>query len=77
MAEILPVSPDVIHSELEAAQAIISKWREAVSQGIPGVDTPAGDEAFTRFLTEMCGELLLVSAKCQALASVVGEGYGG
>lgn len=77
MAEILAVSPDVIHSELEAAQAIISKWRERVSNGIPGVDLHAEDEAFARFLSEFCGELLLVAGKCQTLSGIVGEGYGG
>ena len=73
MSSALPVSPDVIHSELEAAEKIISKWREKVSQGIPCVDVPADEEALIRFLVEMCGELLLVSGKCQTLAGIVGE----
>ena len=71
MSEVLSVSPDVIFTELEAAEALIRKWRERVGEGIPNVDgLPAQDEVFVRFVSELCGELLVVAGKCQTLSAV-------
>lgn len=71
MSEILPVSGDVIHAEIESAERILAKWREQVSKGIPAVDLPGTEENLARFVTELCGELLVVAGKCQTLAAVV------
>ena len=72
--DVLAISPDVLHSELEAMEAVLAKWRNAVSNGIPGLDVPSSDEhALARFLTELGGELLLVAGKCETVAGIVTE----
>lgn len=69
----LPISPDVLHNELETARAIMDKWTTLIGEkGIPGVDTPAPLQDTERFLREMIGELQVVSGKCDTLAEVVG-----
>lgn len=73
MTEILAVSGDVLHAELESAERILAKWREAVGKGIPGVDLPADSQAHGRFVAELYGELLVVAGKCQTLAAVVAD----
>ena len=73
MSEVLPVSGDLIHAELEGAEKVLAKWREAVGKGIPGVDIPGNDESLHRFLIELCGELLVVAGKCQNLSAVVSD----
>jgi len=69
----LPVSAEVLYSELEAAQAVLAKWHKLVGEGIPGVDTPATEHATFAFVTQLCGELLVVAGKCQNLAAVVSD----
>ena len=73
MTEIMAVSGDTLHAELESAERILAKWREAVGKGIPGVDMPASEEVHVRFVTELCGELLIVAGKCQTVAAVVAD----
>lgn len=67
----LPVSREVILSELDAARAILQKWDEAVRAGIPGVDVHAPEEALEEFVAQLSGELLIVTGKCQTLAEVL------
>ena len=67
----LPISPDVLHNELESARAIMEKWTQLVSKGIPGVDVPASPEASERFLRELVGELQLVSGRCDTVVEVL------
>jgi len=72
---VLPVSPDVIHSELEAARDILNKWIKKVGEdGLPNIDIPGSDEqALGNFLNELVGELQVVSGKCDTLADVIGR----
>lgn len=71
----LPVNPDTIHAELESTLQILTKWRDAVNAGIPGVDLPGPDaeEALDNFLRELAGELFLAAGKAHNLASVLAE----
>lgn len=72
--EVLAISPDQLHTELEAIEALVIKWRKAVSDGIPGIDRPTPDDvALVRFITELTGELLLVSSRCEALSTIISE----
>jgi len=72
--EILAVSPEVLHDELEQAEAILTKWKKVVSGGIPGLEMPSTDDAaLVRFLTELGGELLLVAGKCESLSNIITE----
>jgi len=68
----LPVSPEVMHNELETGIAILKKWQERVEVGIPGVSIPAQDpEALESFLREFVGELQIVSGKCDTLVEAL------
>lgn len=67
----LPVSTQVLLSELAAARALIEKWEQTVGTGIPGVDFPGSEDVTEGFVTELCGELLIVAGKCQTLAEVI------
>lgn len=72
----LPISTAVLHSELEALEALLAKWKERVANGVPGADvpltgsTPAG-ERLDVWLTEFVGELRLASGKAHALAEIM------
>jgi hypothetical protein len=70
----LPVSSEVLISELALAEKIIAKWKSKVEEGIPGVDLVANEDALASFVMELCGELSLVSGKCETLAAVLSEG---
>jgi len=70
----LTVSPEVIHNELELAVKVLRKWQEQLEL-IPGVTIPAGDpQAFNLFLTQLIGELRVVSGKCDVLADTLSVG---
>jgi hypothetical protein len=62
--------------ELETVQALVTKWIEKVSRGVPGVDVPmtgntsVGDRLDV-WLTELIGELRLVSGKALNLSEVL------
>ncbi len=72
--EVLAISPDQLHTELEVVEALVIKWREAVSKGIPGIDVVTTDDAaLVKFITELSGELLLVASKCEALSTIISE----
>jgi hypothetical protein len=72
---VLPVSPDLIHEELQGTINILTKWLDAVNKGVPGVDIPGPDveEALDNFLRELTGELLLAAGKAHNLAVVLSE----
>lgn len=69
----LALSPDVIHEELQGVQKLINKWTGIVNNGIPGVDTPASEEAAEKFLRQLVGELLFVAGRCQNMALILAE----
>jgi hypothetical protein len=72
---VLTVSRDVMLEELQTAVSYLNKWITKLNeQGIPGVDTPVtgtSDEALVDFIRELCGELRVVSGKCDSLSEVV------
>lgn len=70
----IPISPDQIYEDLEAAGKVLARWHERVGQGIPGVDTPASEEQYLKFVKQLCGELQLAGSKLIALAEILGEG---
>ena len=67
----LPVTQDVILSELEGAHRILEKWYTKTKEGIPGVDVPGPQDMMDDYLRAFCGELMLVAAKCEALSRIV------
>lgn len=67
----LPVSSPIIISELTAAKTILEAWLERVENGVPGVDIPAPPEQLEDFMRGLCGELLVVSTKCENLSNIL------
>lgn len=75
----LPISVEVLTSELDTARSYIDKWLTKIrEEGLPGIDVPVSgdpDVHLERFVREMCNELRIVSGKCDTLAQVVLEAY--
>jgi vacuolar-type H+-ATPase subunit E/Vma4 len=67
----LPVTSEVIRSELEATKEILEKWLEKVNDGIPGMDVPAEDLSIEIWVRQFCGELNLIAGRCETLAGVL------
>jgi len=68
------LSKEAIEDELTLAQKILTKWQERLAAGIPGAEIPAADIDIDIFHREMAGELMLVSAKLESLANLLGDG---
>jgi hypothetical protein len=78
MAQRIPISPDILKKELETGREYITAWIEQLDkQGVPAIDTPAGDEAYYVWLTNFVGEMRLLSNKFSGLAEVMSEGVEG
>lgn len=70
----MTISRDVLLKELETAREYVDKWINKVNEGIPGIDIPASgdsDSHIEEFVRELCGELRIVSGKCDNLAEVL------
>lgn len=70
----LPISRELLLKELETARDFLNKWHARVEEGIPGVDIPAtgnAEEYTEAFFVEMCGELRLISSKCETLSEIL------
>jgi hypothetical protein len=70
----MTISRDVLLKELETAREYLDKWITKVNEGIPGIDIPAAGDAEEHidvFVRELCGELRIISGKCDNLAEVV------
>ena len=67
----ISISPDVMKAELDTAVAILKKWSDQISEGIPGVDIAASEDALDNFLRNLVGELKVVAGKCDTLAEVL------
>jgi hypothetical protein len=66
------ISSELVLSEIEGAQAILARWHEKVSAGIPGQDLPASTEdAAVAFYDELSSELLVSAGKIENLAHVL------
>lgn len=68
----LPVEPETIVEEMKSARAILDKWIKSVEEGVPVIDIPTGSpEQLEDFVRALCGELLIVTAKCESLSNVL------
>lgn len=68
---LLSVTQETIISEMKGARDILDSWIAKVGEGIPVVDLPASPEQLEDFLRAFCGELLIVTAKCESLSNVL------
>lgn len=67
------VSRELLDEEVGLAIKVLTKWREKLSGGIPGVDLPASDYDADLFEEQLCGELFLLSGKLERLAQLLGN----
>ena len=67
----LPVTQETMLSELKTSKAILESWIQKVEAGIPGLDIPAPPDRLADFMGALCGELLIVSGKCENLSNVL------
>ncbi len=72
----LSITREVLLDELDAAKAIIDRWHKTIEAGIPVIDMPAPEDRLELFVRQLCGELLLVSGKCQSIAEILGNDLG-
>lgn len=72
---VLPIHPDLLHSELEGMEAVLKKWRVSIGEGIAGVDLPTAnaEEKLENFVRQFIGELLFVAGKAQNMAAILAE----
>jgi len=68
---LIPVSKDVILSELCGARSILDKWIKQINGGLPVIDVTGTPEDLRDLLAELCGELVLVGNKCHSLSDVL------
>lgn len=66
---LLPMSPDLIHDELDSVICVLLKHKERLNRGLPGID-PEADERFTLdgVMTELIGEVMYCAGKLENLA---------
>lgn len=73
----LPISPPLLLAELRSARDILAKWIDAVeTEGIPQVTTPnptAIAANADEWVTEFVGEMQVVAAKCDTLATTLAQ----
>lgn len=68
----LPLSTELLLSELKSAEAILRKHIAALeAEGVPAVDQPGSEVMLEEFVGELSGELLLVAGKCENIARVL------
>jgi hypothetical protein len=67
----LPVSTEVMLSELSTTKLILDKWMTAIAKGIPVIDIPTEEINLHKFLRELCGELRIASNKCDSLSETI------
>lgn len=68
---LLPVTQEVMLSELKSSKDILEAWIQKIEAGIPGMDVPAPPERLEDFMRAFCGELLIVSGKCENMSNVL------
>lgn len=72
----LPISREILHAELVSVKQIVDKWIDRIEEGIPGVDIPMegntpAEERLDIWLSELIGEIRLVSGKTENVAQVL------
>ena len=69
----LPLSSELIVAELEAAKTVLQKWLETFQEGLPQIDRPGTGQELDLLVRQFCGELRVVSGKCDTLSEVLTE----
>jgi hypothetical protein len=64
---------EVLLNEIQTAKKILEGW-ESKLENIPKYDRPGSDDDVQRFFQSLIAELMLVSGKCDTLATILGGG---
>lgn len=68
----LPISTEVLITELDVIAKVISNWRTKLEAGIPGEDLPISSEHQAEdFVRKLCGELLIVAGTCENMSNIL------
>jgi len=67
----LSVTHETMLAELKSSKLIMDTWIQKIEEGIPGIDIPAPPDQLEDFMRSLCGELLIVSGKCENLSNVL------
>lgn len=72
----LPVSRELLLSEIRSAKAILGRWEEIVDPecdkgGLPGIDMHGSKEQLYECLIEMQAEMVIAAGKCENLAEAI------
>lgn len=67
----LALSRELLVGELQTASGVLDKWVQRFKGAVPGVDSPAPPEDVLDYFREFQAELSIVSAKCDALVSLL------
>lgn len=75
----IPIASQTLLDEMSSIKVIVDKWVEKVAAGVPGTDTiPSGMDSGQRldvWITELVGELRLVSGKTENIAQIISSLY--
>ena len=75
----IPIASETLLAEMTSIKAIVDKWVEKVSAGVPGEDSvPTGmvpEQSLDVWITELVGELRLLSGKTENIAQVISSLY--
>jgi hypothetical protein len=70
----IPLSKEVLNTEIIVAEGILKKWKDKLAAGIPAQEVPGDEAALDQFTREMIAEFLVVAGKFETLATIISEG---
>ena len=62
---------DTIRTEIDQVLEILVRWKDRLSEGIPGEEIPANDMNIEIFQYQLRGEIMLASARLASIAEVL------
>jgi len=66
------IQPDTLRDEVDQVMAILKRWQDRLSEGVPGEEQPAGNpEALDVFQFQLRGELHLCAERLTAVVEVL------
>lgn len=65
------LKPDTLRDEVDQVIAILTRWKDKLSEGVPGDETPANDLNSEIFQFQLRGEIQLSAERLLALVEVL------
>ena len=69
----LSLPPQSVLRELQSMGGMLQHWSDLMVAGLPGLQAPGTTDQLLGHLKALRGELLLLSAKAEALANIIAE----